>query len=67
MPYLLGKPVHRQQRPLPAALSRQDDLNGHVLVALGQLPDLLRQDIKRDGSLVLGVLVHNYHYGKQMV
>jgi hypothetical protein len=39
--------------------SRLDDLNGNVLLAVGQLPDLLGQDIKGDGPLVLGVLVHN--------
>ena len=55
----LFKPVHRQQRPLATALPWLDDLNGHVLLALGQLPDLLRQDIKRDWSLILRVLVHN--------
>jgi hypothetical protein len=44
---------------LPAALPRTDDLNGHVLLALGQLPDLLGQDIKSDGSLILGVLMDN--------
>ena len=37
----LIEPLHRQQRPLAAALARTDDLNGHVLVALGQLPNLL--------------------------
>jgi hypothetical protein len=55
----LVKPVNRQHCPLPAALPRLNHLNGHVLLALGQLPDLLRQDIKGDRSLVLGVLVHN--------
>jgi hypothetical protein len=39
---------------LPAALPRTDDLNGHVLVALGQLPDLLRQDIKSVGPWYWG-------------
>jgi hypothetical protein len=39
--------------------SRLNDLNGHVSLALGQLPNLLGQDIKRDWSLVLWVLVHN--------
>jgi hypothetical protein len=29
------------------------------LLALGQLPDLLGQDIKGDGSLILGVLMDN--------
>jgi hypothetical protein len=55
----LVKPVHRQQRPLATALPRPDDLNGHVLLTLGQLPKLLSQDIKGDGSLVLGVLMDN--------
>jgi hypothetical protein len=32
------QPVHRQQHPLPAAVARLDDLNGHVLLHLGQLP-----------------------------
>jgi hypothetical protein len=62
----LVEPIQRQQRPLPASLPRLNDLNGHVLVAIGQLPDLLRQDIKGDGSLVLGVLVHN-QLGKLLV
>jgi hypothetical protein len=53
----LVEPVQRQQRPLPAALPRADDLDGHALVAVGQLPDFLGQDIQGDGSLVLGVLV----------
>src|SRR4029450_5601164 len=47
----LVKPVNRQQHPLPAALSRTDDLNGNVLLALGELPELLRQDIKSDWPL----------------
>jgi hypothetical protein len=55
----LIKPFHRQQRPLAAALARSDDLNGHVLVAVGQLPDLLRQHIQGDGALVVGVLMDN--------
>jgi hypothetical protein len=42
----LVEPVQRQQRPLPAALPRTDDLDGHVLVAVGQLPDFLGQGIK---------------------
>jgi hypothetical protein len=55
----LVKPGNRQQRPLPTALPRTDDLNGNVLLALGQLPDLLGQDIKGDGALVLRMLVHD--------
>jgi hypothetical protein len=55
----LIKPVHRQQRPLAAALPRLDHFNGHVLVALGQLPKLLGQHIQGDGALVLGVLMHD--------
>jgi hypothetical protein len=55
----LIKPFHRQQRPLAAALARSDDLNGHVLVAVGQLPNFLRQHIQGDGALVVGVLMHD--------
>jgi hypothetical protein len=55
----LIEPLHRQHRPLAAGLPRLDDLDRHVLVAVGQLPELLGQDIKGDGSLVLGVLMHD--------
>jgi hypothetical protein len=55
----LVEPVHRQQRPLAAALARLDHFNGHVLVAVGQLPQLLGQHIQGDGALGLGVLMHN--------
>jgi hypothetical protein len=55
----LVKPLHRQQRPLPAALPWLDNLNRHILLALGHFPDFLGEDIKGDRSLVLGVLVHN--------
>jgi hypothetical protein len=34
---------------LAAALAWTNDLNGHVLVAVGQLPDLLGQHIQGDG------------------
>ena len=50
----LIEPLHRQQRPLPAAFAGLNDLDGHVLVAVGQLPELLGQHIQGDGSLVLG-------------
>jgi hypothetical protein len=50
----LVEAVHRQQRSLAAALSRLNNLNGNVLVAVGQLPKLLGQDIKGDRSLVFG-------------
>jgi hypothetical protein len=30
----LIEPIHRQQRPLPAALPRLNDLNGNVLLAV---------------------------------
>jgi hypothetical protein len=55
----LVEPLHRQQSSLAAALAGLDDLDGHVLVAVGQLPELLGQDIQGDGPLVLGVLVHD--------
>jgi hypothetical protein len=55
----LVEAVHRQQRSLAAALSPLNNLDGNVLVAVGQLPDLLGQDIKGDGSLVLGVFMHD--------
>jgi hypothetical protein len=48
-----------KQRPLPATLTGLNHLDGHILVAVGQLPELLRQHIQRDGSLVLGMLVHD--------
>ena len=55
----LVEPVNRQQRPLAAALPGLDNLKGHVLLTLGKLPDFVGQDIKGDGPLVLGVLMHN--------
>jgi len=51
---------------LSAALAGLDDLNRHVLVAVGQLSDLLGEDIQGDGSLVLGMLVH-YELGKLLL
>jgi hypothetical protein len=51
--------LHRQHRPLPAALAGLDNLDRHVLVAVGQLPQLLRKHIQGDRALVLGVLVHD--------
>jgi hypothetical protein len=44
---------------LPAALPGLNDLDRHVLVAVGQLPELLRQHIQGDRSLVLRVLMHD--------
>jgi hypothetical protein len=55
----LVEPVKRQHRPLPAALAGLDDLDGHILVALGQLAELLGQDINGDWPLVLGMLMHD--------
>jgi hypothetical protein len=50
----LVEPLHRQQRPLPAALPRLDDLDGHILVAVGELPQLLPKHIQGKESLVFG-------------
>jgi hypothetical protein len=55
----LVKPVNRQQRPLATALPRLNNLNRNVLLTLGQLPNLHGQDIKSDGSLILGVFMDN--------
>ena len=51
----LVEPLHREQRPLPAPLTGLNHLDGRILVAVGQIPELLRQHIQSDGSLVLGV------------
>jgi hypothetical protein len=55
----LVEPLHRQQGSLAAALAGLDDLDGHVLVAVGQLPKLLRQHIQGDRPLELGMLMHD--------
>ena len=56
-----GKPhsTFRFSGDWPFLLPRPDDLNRNVLLTVGQLPKLLGQGIKGDGSLVLGVFMDN--------